>query len=181
MRTTMCCFALQFNLVIGLILSTAPVTRSAASSRSPRAPARATTASHPPTPRATLTLRLYNYARIDPVSLARSEQVASAIFENLGIEIVWMDCSVSKLPSRSSPVRQSDMEPTDLVLRVLPRHMALKLAARYEPLGSAQTCPENEPACELNVFYHRVDELAVEGYRENRILGYVIAHEVAHV
>jgi hypothetical protein len=37
------------------------------------------------------------------------------------------------------------------------------------------------PACELTVFYHRVDELATNGYRADLILGHVIAHEVAHV
>lgn len=148
----------------------------------PHTTAPASTANPPaPTPDAKLILRVYNYARIDPVSLALSEKTASAIFDNLGVEIVWMDCSVSKPPSQPSPACQSDMGPLDLVLRILPRHMAIKLAARNEPLGSAQTCAESEPACELNVFYHRVDELAVEGYRSDRILGYVIAHEVAHV
>jgi hypothetical protein len=130
---------------------------------------------------AKLILRIYNYARIDPASLALSEKVASAIFENVGIEIVWMDCSVSRPPSSASPACQSPMGQVDLVLRILPRHMAVKLATRDEPLGSAQICTESEPACEVNVFYHRVDELATKGYRADRVLGYVIAHEVAHV
>ena len=126
-------------------------------------------------------LRVYNYARLDPVSMALSEKVASAIYADVGIELVWMDCSVSRPPSRASPACQSRMGPIDLVLRILPRHMAVKLATRDEPLGSAQTCTESEPACEVNVFYHRVDELAAKGYRADRVLGYVIAHEVAHV
>jgi len=156
--------------------------RPAPGSPSPRAAAQATAASRAaPTPDAKLILRVYNYARLDPASLALSEKVASAIFENVGVEILWMDCSVSRPPSRASPACQSDMGPIDLVLKILPRHMAIKLAARDEPLGSAQTCTESEPACELNVFYHRVDALATEGYRADRILGYVIAHEVAHV
>jgi hypothetical protein len=132
-------------------------------------------------PVARLTLRIYNYARVDPVSLASSEKVAAEAFENLGVQLVWVDCPVPKAHSRVYAACQSDMGPIDLVLRILPRHMAIKLAARDEPLGSAQTCPESEPACELNVFYYRIDELAVEGYRADRILGYVIAHEVAHV
>jgi hypothetical protein len=128
-----------------------------------------------------LTLRVYNYARVDAVSLARSEKVAAAAFRNLGVELVWVDCPVSKTTSRAYPACQPDMGAIDLVLRILPRHMAVRLAARDEPLGYAQTCSEREPACELSVFYYRVDELAGAGYREDRILGYVVAHEVAHV
>jgi len=69
----------------------------------------------------------------------------------------------------------------DLILRVLPRRMALRVPASGEPLGFAQQCPENEPACELSVFAFRVDELATHGYREDLVLGHVIAHEIAHV
>jgi hypothetical protein len=130
---------------------------------------------------AKLILRVYNYARLDPVSMVLSEKVASTIFANVGIEVVWMDCSVSRPLSGGSPACQTRMGPTDLVLRILPGHMAIKLATRDEPLGSAQTCTESEPACEVNTFYHRVDELATKGYRADRVLGYVIAHEVAHV
>jgi len=182
-RTRKCCFALLFTLVIAPIWSLLPAfARSTPGSPTPRAAAQATAVSHTATtPDAKLNLRVYNYARIDPASLALSEKVASAIFENVGVEVLWMDCSVSRPPSRASPACQSDMGPIDLVLRILPRHMAIKLAARDEPLGSAQTCTESEPACELNVFYHRVDALATDGYRADRILGYVIAHEVAHV
>src|SRR5882672_7149627 len=128
-----------------------------------------------------LTLRVYNYARLDSASLALSESVAAAIFEHVGIQIAWVDCPLSSKEFLAYPQFQSRMQPTDLVLRVLPRHMAMKLHHRYEALGFAQTCPETEPACELNVFYHRVDELAAKGYRGDRILGHAIAHEISHV
>jgi hypothetical protein len=175
--------ALQFALVIAAILSIAPAFATPApDSPSPLAAVPTTTVSYTTTKlEAKLILRVYNYARIDPVSMALSEKVASAIFAKVGIELVWLDCSVSRPPSRASPACQSRMGPNDLVLRILPRHMAIKLATRNEPLGSAQTCTESEPACEVNVFYHRVDELSTRGYRADRVLGYVIAHEVAHV
>ena len=175
--------ALQFIVVITSILSNAPTFASPApGSLSMLAAARATTVSRTATKLdAKLILRVYNYARLDPVSLALAEKVATAIFADVGIEVVWMDCSVSRPPSRASPACQSRMGPSDLVLRILPHNMAMRLATRNEPLGSAQTCTESEPACEVNVFYHRVDELATKGYRADRVLGYVFAHEVAHV
>jgi len=181
--TTKCYLALAFGLIIGPILFTTPAfarPRSGNAFRHSTAPV--TTVGHPgSTVDARLTLRVYNYAHVDAVSLARSEKVATEAFENLGVELVWVECPVPKMPSRAYSACQSDMGPLDLVLRILPRHMAIKLAAGNDSLGSAQTCSEREPACELSVFYSRVDELAVEGFREDRILGYVIAHEVAHV
>ena len=147
-----------------------------------RSTARATTTSHPvPSPDAKLSLRVYNYARIDPASLAISEQVAAEVFQNVGVAIIWVDCPLSQAQFAKYPACQVGMGTTDLVLKILPRYMAMKLAARDEPLGFAKPCPESESACELNVLYHRVDELATYGYRADRILGHVIAHEVGHV
>lgn len=128
-----------------------------------------------------LTLRVYDYVPIDPELLARAEKVTDAIFEESGIGIVWMDCTPLRgefLPRETCP---SDMGASDLVLRFFPRRMAMKVAAPKEPLGFAQQCPETEPACELTVFYFRIDELAPNGHGAEFILGYVIAHEVAHV
>jgi hypothetical protein len=130
---------------------------------------------------ARLTLRVYNYAHIDQSSLDLSEWVAAESFKSIGIETVWVDCPVSKSQIWTYRACESAMGTTDLVVRILPQHMAAKLHVIAEVLGSAQQCSENEPACELNVFYHRVDELASKGYRGDRILGYAIAHEVAHV
>lgn len=128
-----------------------------------------------------LTLRVYDYVPVDPEELALAERIADAIFEETGIEITWMDCTPLRGEFYPHGTCPSEMGASDLVLRLLPRRMAMKLAAPNEPLGFAQQCPETEPACELTVFYFRVDELAAEGHRPELILGHVIAHEVAHV
>jgi hypothetical protein len=171
--------------LVGLILSLRPVT--AASSRdrdhdSLGSSGSAANGNHGiASPKSRLTLRVYNYAQIGSAELATSEKVAGGIFASLGIEMDWVDCPASKRKTQADPACDSEMGTADLVLRILPRHMAAKLRHSYDSLGFAQTCPESEPACELNVFYHRIDELAAKGYRADRILGYVIAHEVAHV
>jgi hypothetical protein len=134
-----------------------------------------------PSPDVKLTLRVYNYVPVDRVTLSRAEKVAEAIFRESGIEIVWMDCTPVHGELLPYPGCPSDMGTSDLVVRLLPRRMAMKLATPNEPLGFAQQCPETEPACESTVFYFRVDELAGEEHRPELILGHVIAHEVAHV
>lgn len=134
-----------------------------------------------PNQSAKLTLRIYDYVPVDPEVQARAEKVVDAIFEEAGIEIMWMDCTPLRgevLPRETCP---SDMGASDLVLRFFPRRMAMKVATPNEPLGFAQECPETEPACELTVFYFRVDQLVADGHRAELILGHVIAHEVAHV
>jgi hypothetical protein len=178
-----CYWAVRFTFMAGYVLCLGPAfARPCLGDEPPLAVAQATVASHTAASYdAKLTLRVYNYARIDSESLARSEKVADAIFGNVGIETVWVDCPTSKANWQAYPACQSHMGTTDLVLKILPRHMAMKLRRHTESLGLGQACPETEPACELSVFYHRIDELATKGYKEDRILGYVIAHEVAHV
>jgi hypothetical protein len=148
----------------------------------PNSTGRAGGSGHPDSiPETKLTLRVYNYAGVDPKSLARSEKVAATIFKNAGVEIVWLDCAPSAAQIQKYPACQSEMGTSDLVLRILTQGMAMKLRASAESLGFAQACPKEEAACELNVFYHRVDELATEGYRSDSVLGHVIAHEMTHV
>jgi hypothetical protein len=128
-----------------------------------------------------VTLRVYDYVPIDRVLLERAEKVTNEIFKESGVEISWMDCTPLRGESLPYPTCPSGMGASDLVLRFLSRRMAMKLATVKEPLGFAQQCPETEPACELTIFYFRVDEMAGEGCRAEFILGHVIAHEVAHV
>jgi len=135
----------------------------------------------PSAPLAKLTLRVYNYARTDPASLTSAEKVADAILEKAGIEATWVNCPLSPKEVQAYPSCSSEMGTADLVLRILPRRMAIKLRHPNEPLGFAQVCGETEPACEFNIFYHQIEDLATKGYRADRILGYVFSHEIAHV
>ncbi len=175
-------WAWAFTFALGLVQSQQPTFGQASGNLGSTAASPALAANFTSiSPKAKLTLRVYDYAGVDEASLTSSEKVADAIFQNVGIEATWVDCPTSKRKSEAYPLCDSEMGTADLVLRILPRHMAMKLRHSYDSLGYAQTCPESEPGCELTVFYHRVDELAANGYREDRILGYVIAHEVAHV
>ena len=128
-----------------------------------------------------LTLRVYNYARVDPVSLASSEHVAAAIFAAAGVETAWVDCPLSQEEYAARPACQTNARPTDIDLKILPRRMAEKLRMRDDPAGFARPCSDSQPGCEVTVFYDLVDELRSYGYRTDSILGHVIAHEMAHV
>jgi len=123
----------------------------------------------------------YNYARTDAASLTSSEKVADAILEKAGIEAVWVNCPLSQKEVQAYPSCDSEMGTADLVLRIFRVTWLQKLRLADDPLGFAQTCSETEPACELNVLYHQIEELGTHGYRADRIMGHAIAHEIAHV
>ena len=178
-----CCLALGFILSTGAIWSGNFVFgQSPLSGRTPSTAVQAMTTSQPtrdPYPK--LIFRVYNYAYLDPTALTNTEGVAAAIFQEVGVETAWVDCPLSWTELKRYPACQEKMQTTDLVLRILPKSMAMKVRTGDDALGFAKPCPEDEPACDLTVFYHRVDGLATDGYPKDRILGHVIAHEVGHV
>ena len=177
------CLALGFALLIGSFLLVRPALgQVSAENRSPHPASERTVMNHLASPLdARLILRVYNYARIAPGLLGSAERVAGEIFDKVGVATAWVDCGVSPAESQAYPACQLEMGPADLVLRILPQRMASKLHTSEDALGVAHPCPESEPACDLSVFYPRVEKFGSNGYRVERILGYVIAHEVAHV
>jgi hypothetical protein len=128
-----------------------------------------------------LTVRVYNYARLNPASLGSAERVAEAIFAAAGVETEWVDCPLSEAEYQARPACQTRATSTDIDLKILPRHMAEKLRMREDLLGFVRPCSDGDPACEVTIFNHVVDELAAYGYRADAILGHAIAHEIAHV
>jgi hypothetical protein len=178
-----CCLALGFILSTGAMRSGNFVFgQSSPSSRTPSTAVQTMTTSQPardPYPK--LIFRVYDYAHLDPTALTNTEGVAAAIFQEVGVETAWVDCPLSWTELERYPACQEKMQTTDLVLRILPKSMAMKVRTGDDALGFAKPCPEDEPACDLTVFYHRVDGLATDGYPTDRILGHVIAHEVGHV
>jgi hypothetical protein len=178
------CYLAGLILVIGFLLPLRAVYAQTDSSvNAPSSPPLVGTnvPGSPAIPKAKLTLRVYNYARVDSASLAQAEKIAEAVFGRVGIGTHWVDCPTSAAKFQAYPACQSDMGTTDLVLRILPRQMAVKLQTSGESLGFARACPRTASACELTIFYHRIDELAAREYRVDQILGHAIAHEIAHV
>lgn len=176
--------AVTFGFLVGLLLVRPTLSHAAFADWFPQsgvAQEVAATTTNQQAPYPKLTLRVYNYARLALAPLDASERVAEAIFKQIGIETTWVECPEKKHSARASLACDSEMGTADLVLRILSPEMAGKLRSSADSLGFAQTCTSTEPACELSIFYDRVDQLSTNGYRADRILGYAIAHEVAHL
>jgi len=77
-------------------------------------------------PTVKLTVRMYNYARMTLHRSAVQKKVAEAIFES-GIQASGWNCPLSDQKSSAHPACESADGNVDIVLRILPRHMANKL------------------------------------------------------
>jgi hypothetical protein len=120
-----------------------------------------------------ITVWIYNYAQVSPWTLIRAERVATKIFGQAGIETVWLNHALSKVP-------QQPCGATILALRILPESMATRYDRKLTTLGFAVPSPEG--GTHASVFYQRVKELAKGTVEtEPEILGHALAHEIGHL
>jgi hypothetical protein len=133
-------------------------------------------------PRSTITVRVYNYARVPRATLQGAELNAAKILRKAGVETVWLDCPL-EAPGADTPLAcQQPVSPAEIVLRILPRFASQHGLHRDATLGFSLVPPANEWGTYANVFFDRVEILA-----ENRvaspseILGNAIVHEIGHL
>jgi hypothetical protein len=133
----------------------------------------------------TITVWVYNLAKVSADYLREAEAEATNISKKAGLSVVWQS-----FPSSPENLRQASMQhlgPTDFVIRIVPQSMAERLDPRHTTLGVAVPCEPREAGCIANVFYHRADELAAKCRTESRclssqqILGHAMAHEIGHL
>lgn len=120
--------------------------------------------------RATLRIRtrVYNIAKVQPTVLSDALRQASAIYQNVGVEIEWIHCPCSEAAL-----------PSELHLRIIPR--LFPTAHGIVPAGHLGYAAATETGGVLaTIFYDRVEELALVNSRST-IMGYGIAHELGHL
>jgi len=121
-----------------------------------------------------ITLRIDDFANLDPTVLTGARKVTTEIFAEAGVEAVWLDC----------PVYHTDCgkgtDKPQFILRILAPSMAKDIVGA-EALGFAIPCDKKEEACLFYIFYYRINALAaVHTLSPERILGHVMAHEIGH-
>jgi hypothetical protein len=130
----------------------------------------------------TVTVRVYDYARIGRETLAKGEIETTEILRRAGIELAWIDCTLAASGGKLQPVCQEDLGPTDISLRILPRSMSVHSPFRDNTLGFAGLSGEGEQGTMASIFYFGVQDLARMGdVPEHKILGHAIAHEIGHL
>ena len=134
-------------------------------------------------PRLTLTIRVYNYARVSAGKLRPAQNEARRIIGHAGVETVWLDCPTSRLvslPAQGSGQQEctGDVAGATVILRVLNRSDYNSAMFNREVFGYT-----DGPAL-ASVVYDRVAGLADADGDVNEaavILGDVMAHEIGHL
>jgi hypothetical protein len=135
-------------------------------------------------PNLTVSVRVYNYAKVSEGILLGAEKEASRIFRAAGIDIGWVDCPTSRIQGRS-PLQEVEapcpqpVSGADVDLRILPHLAPARHAFSDDMFGFA------DGSSLASVFYGRVENLA-HGYDGDEtetpvILGGVMGHEIGHL
>jgi hypothetical protein len=129
----------------------------------------------------TITLRVYDYVRVDGQGLLAAEGEAAAILAQAGVEARWVECPTSEAELDKYPDCASAWQATDFVLRVLPKAMVESRVKWQEALGSTPECAR-VGTCTSSIFFDRVSSLA-EGTSATVpvLLGRAMAHEIGHL
>lgn len=130
----------------------------------------------------TITLRIYNYARVVPAELTEAENVAAVILRKARIEPAWIDCPLSEGELDAFPDCQRPLTPSQFVLRLVTQPPPNYSVAHQGEIGVALACREQDAGCSAYLSYPSVKDWAERAdTAADRILGHVIVHEIGHL
>jgi hypothetical protein len=136
-----------------------------------------------------ITIRVYNYARVAPKTLADAEEVATEIFRKAEVETRWVDIISPWENTQVSSSYTPALTSADIQLSILPSKMSDRLGLANNVIGLA---PDTDAQI-IYVFESKVETVfwrllrAQHNGRLDRpvsraqILGHVIAHELGHL
>jgi len=131
----------------------------------------------------TLTVRVYDHARLAPEVLSSAEHETDVIFRSARLEITWLDCPINREQSDAYPACQADSAPANFILRVISPEMAAQYSWPQLRMGYAVTdCAPDLTGCWAAVSYRRVQDLALKAdISPALVLGKAMAHELGHL
>jgi hypothetical protein len=121
-----------------------------------------------------ITVRVYNFAKIDSRRLERTQGRASEIFTKAGFEIHWIQCPRYESERSHFPDCTPELGPTDLILKFMPRIDMERIGFRKEAFGF--TAGKN-----ILISTELLEDIAQNSEQTcDRILGLAVAHEIGH-
>jgi hypothetical protein len=128
------------------------------------------------------TVHVTNYAKMAPEKLATAETVASEIFTQAGVRIVWVDSGTAP----QGLAGQTSGALLNIWLNILPSTMANRLGRFDDMMGLAPGAGPDRRV--VYAFYDVIDAFARTESMASKnplppalILGHVIAHEIGHL
>jgi hypothetical protein len=120
-----------------------------------------------------ITILVFNQAEVDRLTLTQAEKTAAGIYQKTGVETQWIQ-----------PTGGGSFPLPPIQLKILPSLQSLRsdLPDKF-PVNAMGLAPGNGPDRHtVYVFYDHVEALATKHIADGaQILGYAIAHEIAHL
>ena len=138
-------------------------------------------------------IRLQDYVGLRQSKLQTALSTAAKRFKQAGVSVVWLDCTPTN--PRLDGGCEAPVTPRTRILRIFRRDQGIRLNARSGELGRALLREDRGGGTFAGIFHHQVEARAawamsaprMGGDRLSarllpaRLLGYAIAHEIAHL
>jgi hypothetical protein len=125
-------------------------------------------------------IRVYDYAGVSEDVLQKAEDVTTSIFQKAGLDFVWFTCARNGKFSDKASCPDA-MDPTDLILNLVPHSMSKGLRVKDEVEGLAVDGPDRFSG-HAWVFFDRAKEVAAKHLLNlANVLGSLMAHELGHL
>jgi len=129
-----------------------------------------------PKPELTLTVRVYNLAKVPNQTIQLAEATAAWIFRRSGIELSWTDCAIPAQETPKSPECAPTTDPLTESIRILPQPMTERFRLPDAKFGVAF------PPDKVFVFFDRLEAVTKDtGFSRPKVLGHIMAHELGHL
>ena len=102
-----------------------------------------------------LTVRIYNYARVSEQTLDETVKEAQRVYRQAGIETEWTECATTLETASKHASCPNSTKSSTVAVTILPRRMAKRAGFAGQVFGTA--IPEAGVA---RIFFHRVRKLA---------------------
>jgi len=129
-----------------------------------------------------LNVRVFNYAPgCSGQARKEAQAIASRIFYRAGIEVRWVDCSLSGDGTLTFQECTAPLQTTTIILRLVPTSPATRAHFGRDTLGIAAQAETGTDAS-ASVFHDRVKQLAAAWLVSlPLVLGHAMAHEIGHL
>jgi hypothetical protein len=121
-----------------------------------------------------LTVRFYNFAKIESYTVERAQKRISAILGQAGVELNWIPCPRNASEIAEFPACTPEIGPTDLIFKLVPKFDMQKNGFKKSAFGLSF-------GRSIIISCERLEDVAKNGEQTcEKILGLTVAHEIGH-
>ena len=130
-----------------------------------------------------VTIQIHDYWHVSSQSLTRARDIVTAKYERIGVRMEWMGVVQQREWHPGSPSRASTshMPIAQVTLIILTPKMAARGHVEEGALGFAAVPTEGMGRIAYAIYDRVRDTAARAAMNEDDLLGFVIAHEIAHL